>query len=117
MARTALTKTVAPGAYAAAGAALTMAAADVANKNSFVANGDDLIVAQNTDAVNPYTVTITSVADPYGRTKDIATESIAAGAIHIFGPYALPGWQQADGSIYLEASNAAIKFGVIKLPG
>ena len=118
MARTALTKTTAPGGYGAslAGANLTLAAADISNLNSFVANGNDLVIAQNT-GVSAYTVTITSAPDAYGRTGDIATESLAAGEIHIFGPFPLPGWQQTDGSIYLQASNAAVKFGIVKLPG
>ncbi len=116
MPRTALTKTTAPGNYAAAGVAVTMTAADVANLNSFVANGNDLVIAENTGAT-PYTITITSAPDPYGRTADIATESIAAGAIRIYGPFPLAGWQQSDGSIYLQASNVAVKFGVVKLPG
>lgn len=116
MARTNLTKTTAPGSYAAAGVALTMAAADVANMNQFTANGNDLVIAHNTGA-SPYTVTITSAPDPYGRTKDIAAESIAAGAIRIYGPFKLPGWIQSDGKFYLQASNAAVQFGIVALPG
>lgn len=116
MARTLLTKTTAPGGYAAAGGAVTMAAADVGNLNAFVASGTDLVIAQNSGA-SPYAVTITSAPDPWGRTKDIATESIAAGEIRIFGPFPQAGWMQTDGRVYLQASNAAVKFGVIELPG
>ncbi len=116
MAPTALTKTTAPGSFAAAGVAVTLAAADVGNGNKFVATGNDLVVVQNTDAVNPYTYTITSVADPYGRTKDITTESIAPSAIRIFGPMKQTGWMQTDGTILILASNAAVKIGVISLP-
>lgn len=116
MARTVLAKQVATGPYGAAGLNLTLAAADTVNKQSCVANGNDLIIAQNT-GVSPYTVTITSSADQYGRTKDIAIESLAASEIHVFGPFSILGWQQTDGSLYFEASNAAVKFSVIKLPG
>lgn len=118
MARTTLTKTTPVGSYgtySAAAAKLTMAAADVANKNQFVASGNDLVVAHNTGGA-PYTVTITSTPDEYGRSGDITTYSIPAGEYHIFGPFKLPGWQQTDGKIYLEASNALVFFGVIALP-
>ena|SRR3990172_6212686 len=122
MARTVLTKTTPLGSYptlplVANSADVTMTAADVANKNSFAASGNDLIIVQNTDAVNPYTVTITSIADDYKRTGDITAYTLQAGEIAVLGPFKLPGWQQADRSIYLEANNAAIKFGVLTLPG
>lgn len=116
MARTNLTKTNAPGAYAGAGVAVVMTAADVANMNQFTAQGNDLVIAYNSGA-SPYTVTITSSPDPYGRTRDITAESIAAGAIRIFGPLKTTGWIQPDGKIYLNASNAAVQFGIIALPG
>jgi hypothetical protein len=114
MPRTVLTKTTAPGSTNYTGTALTMTAADTSNLNEFVAAGKDLIVAHNTGA-SSYTITVTSAADPYGRTKDISTVSIAAGAYMVFGPLELTGWQQGDGRIYLQASNAAVKFGVVSL--
>lgn len=115
MARTVLTKTVAKGNYQSAGTAVTMAAADVGNKNSFPLGSNDLVIAQNSGAA-PHTVTISSVADPFGRTGDIAAESMAAGEIRVFGPFTGQGWRQSDGSLYLEANHAEIKFGVISLP-
>lgn len=119
MARTNLTKTTALGAYgsyAVNAADLTMAAADVANKNQFTATGKDLIVAHNTGA-SAYTVTISSAPDPYGRSGDITAYSLGAGEYAVFGPMELTGWMQTDGKIYLEAENAAVKFGVVALPG
>ena len=116
MARTPLTKQVPTGPYGAAGLNMTMTAADVGNSNSCIANGGELIIANNTGA-SPYTVTITSYADQYGRVKDITTESLAAGEIHVFGPFALAGWRQTDGYLYFQASNASVKFSVIQLPG
>ncbi len=119
MARTVLTKLVALGtrtdAYAAANSAdLTMAAADVANKNQFAASGKDLVIAHNTGA-SPYTITVTSVADGLGRTGDIASFSLGAGEYAAFGPFYPDGWVQTDGKVYLEASNASVKFGVVDL--
>lgn len=119
MARTPLVKTTALGPYGdysvANAADLTMAAGDVANKNDFPATGDDLVVAHNTGG-SAYTLTVTSAPDPYGRTKDITAYSIGAGEYAVFGPLELTGWVQADGKIYLEVNNAAIKLGVVKLP-
>jgi hypothetical protein len=115
MARTILTKTVAPGRYASTGAVLTMAAADITNKNEFLAKGSDLVIAHNTGA-SAYTVTVSSVNDPYGRKGDIAAYNLAAGAYAVLGPFLPLGWQNPDGYVYLEASNAAVKFGVVELP-
>lgn len=120
MARTNLTKTVALGGYGNYGTAgiadLTMVTADISNLNQFTANGNDLVIAHNTGA-SPYTVTITSSPDPFGRTKDIAAYQLDADDYAIFGPFALAGWVQTDGKIYLQANNAAVKFGVVQLPG
>lgn len=116
MDRTVLTISTAPGAYAQAGVALTMAAADVANKNQWVATGKDLVVAHNTGA-SAYTVTITSVPDPqYGRTGDVTNDSIPAGEYRVYGPFPKVGWVQTDTYIRIEASNASVKLGVVKLP-
>lgn len=115
MARTALTKTTVPSPYAGAGVAVTMDAADTTNQNRITLTGRELVLAQNT-GVSAHTVTITSADDPYGRTKHISAESISAGEIRVYGcGLALDGWQQADGSLYLEANHADVKFGVLKL--
>ena len=115
MARTVLVKTTAPGGYAAAGVAVTMAAADVGNGNRFVATGKELLVARNSGAVDR-TVTIDSAPDPYGREGDISAETIAAGAIRVWGPFPLTGWRQSDGYVYVDGSNAEVLFGVIVVP-
>lgn len=90
-------------------------AADVANKNQWLPSGKDLLIAWNSGA-SPYTVTLTSAADPQNRTGDIATYSLAAGDIAVIGPLGTSGWVQSDGYIYCEASNASVKFAVIALP-
>ncbi|HQZ40674.1 MAG TPA: hypothetical protein PLH72_16710 [Vicinamibacterales bacterium] len=114
MPRTALTKTTAVGGYPTAGVAVTMTAADVANGNSAVATGSELIVAHNTGA-GAHAVTITSSLDAQNRLGTITAESIAAGAIRIYGPLPLPGWSQTDGLYYFSADHAEVKFGIIKL--
>ena len=118
MARVLLAKTTALGAYASYGANLadlTMAAANVADKNYFVAGGNDLVIAHNT-GVGAVTVTVTSVADPYNRTGDIAAYSLAAGEYGVFGPFKNLGWAQSNGQVYLEAASADVKFGVVAVP-
>lgn len=115
MARQNVTKTTLLGAYTGASVALTETAADTTNKEQFALTGREVLLIHNTGG-SSYTWTATSVDDRLGRSEDIATESIAAGAIRVWGPITTEGWQQTDGNIYVEASNTAVKFGVITLP-
>jgi hypothetical protein len=116
-ARTSLVKTTASGSYPTAAVAVTFAAADASNKNSFIMNANELLIAWNGHATDPFTVTINSIADTHGRTKDITADSLAAGEMHVYGPFReLEGWQQASGVLHLEASSVEIKFAVIALP-
>jgi len=93
---------------------LTLAAADVGNKNQFLPSGNDLIIAQNSGA-SPYTVTLNSSVDGQNRTGDITAYSLDAGDVIIIGPLKTLGWVQADGYVYLEASNASVKIGIVAL--
>lgn len=115
MARTALTKLTAPGAYAGAGVALAFTAADVANKNRLGLTGRELVIVRNVDGAVAHTVTFTSVDDAFNRKEDIS-EAIPAGDYRIYGPFTKPGWEQSDGNLYLEADAAEIEFTVIQLP-
>lgn len=115
MARADLTVTTVPNPYAAAGVAIAMTAADASNKNQFPLTGKEIVIAWNSGATGR-TITITSVDDTYGRTKDIAAEAIAAGAIRVYGAgLATIGWQQTDGKLYLEANHAEVKFGILRI--
>ncbi len=116
MARTAITKTTAPGAYGGAWEELTLAAADVENGNNFVLTGREILVMYNSSADTAYYVTLTSVDDRFGRSEDITQVDIPFGDYMIFGPIPLEGWQQTDGTFYVDAENAAILLGVIVLP-
>lgn len=113
---TLLTKTTAPGAYAAAGVAVTMAAADVGAGNHFVSTGKELVIARNSGA-GGHTITITSGLDELNRTGTITAEAIAAGAIRIYGPFPQEGWT-ATGTrnILISADDAEVLFGVVTLP-
>lgn len=114
MARTSITKTTAPGAYIAAMADITFEAADTVNQNQVQLTGNEILIARNTDSVQ-HSVTITSVADARGRTKDISSQNLAAEAIKMWGPAQLHGWQQSDGMLYFEADDITIEFAVIAL--
>jgi len=92
-----------------------MTAADATNKEDVVCTGAEIVIAHNTGG-SAYTVTVTSVADSRGRTGNVSTYSLAADDYAVFGPFDTEGWIQADGKLYFEASNAAVKFGVVKLP-
>lgn len=115
MAQTALTKTAGVGPNPTAAVTLTMEAGDVSNGNKFALTGREVIVLHNTGA-STRTYTITSVADPYGRTGHITTQNILAGAYMALGPIGLEGWKQTDGQLYLAVSHAEVKIGVYTLP-
>lgn len=104
----------APGSYASSGTKVTMTAADTSNYDQFLSTGKELVIAHNTDS-GAHTVTITSVADEYGRTGNIS-QSVAANSIYTFGPFKEHGWEQTGGYIYLQADSTTIEFGVIKVP-
>lgn len=113
---TPVSPTVGTGGVVTAGSAdLTFTAADTVNNNAVKLTGREIVLVWNTGA-SPYTVTFTSVADSLGRTGDIAAYSVAASTISCFGVFTLPGWYQADGNLYVSASNVAVKFCVIKVP-
>lgn len=118
MPRVTITKQVPVGPYpalplGAAALTLTELAADTTNKEQFVPSGDDLVIIRNTGA-SPYTVTFTSALDDKKRSGDVTAHSIAAGATAAFR-FKKPGWMQPDGRIYIEASNAAVKWIVLQL--
>jgi len=118
MARQTIAKQVPYGPYptlpvAANALDLVETAADVTNKEQFAPSGDDLVIVHNTGA-SPYTVTFTSVADEMKRTGDVTTYSLGAGELAAFR-FKKQGWLQTDGNIYIEASNAAVKWAVIQL--
>lgn len=119
-ARTAITVQVPkgpyPGTVSAGDLDFTMTAADVSNGNSATWRGNRmLVIAQNTDGANPYTITLTSVVDSQGRTGTITSYSLAAADVVGFMAER-DGWQQTDNTIYLDANNAAIKFAVLAIP-
>jgi hypothetical protein len=118
MARTAITITVAEGPYGdytAGDADLTVATADVDDKNKVTFSGSKiLLIAHNTDA-GAHDITVSSVADEFGRTGDITDYSLGADEYAVFGPFVANGWKQSDGALYFEADDATVKFGIVEL--
>lgn len=116
MARTLLTPINAPTPYATAGVAITFTAGDAVNGNAYRSTGREFVLARNTDGTNPQTVTIHSEPDPFGREGDITAYSIPANGFAIFGPLPVEGWQQSDGNVWIDVSNALVQLAVIRLP-
>jgi len=120
MARTTVTQKAVPGGYPVLQPAVNsldfaFVAADVPNKNQAVSTGRELILVQNSDPTNPYTVTFTSIVDDLNRPGDITAYTLQATEFAVFGPFPQKGWRQSDAMLYFEGSNAAIKFAVLTL--
>ena len=90
-----------------------MTAADTVNFNQILINGPGDILVQNTGAVD-YTFTVTSTPDAQGRSTDLGPYTVSADDIALFRIDQYKGWVQSDGYIYLQASNALVKFGFIR---
>jgi hypothetical protein len=115
MARTSIAQqAVSSTGYPTAGTNLTLTAADASNQNSTPFTGREIIFAINTHASTGYTATITSATDSHSRTGTIAAEAIAAGEIHMFGPFKADGWMQTGGVLYFDANNDSVKFFVVQ---
>jgi hypothetical protein len=117
MARTELTPDEIAGPYSQSGTDLTWTAGDATNGNQFAATGREIVLARNTDTAT-HTVTIVSVNDPYGRSAD-ASEQLAtsgsSGDHTAFGPVPRIGWQQSDGKVYIDVTDATIELAVLRL--
>jgi hypothetical protein len=119
MGRTTLTRTTPLGPYptlqpAADALDLILTAADTTNNNQILLDGPVIVVAHNT-GVAARTLTITSSADAQNRTGDISAYSIGAGEYACFKIDQTTGWKQTDGYLYLQANNAEVKIGAIRL--
>jgi hypothetical protein len=116
MARQAHTPAELLGPTGYAGVTVTFTASSASSSEECVVTGREIILAQNSSSASAQTVTVNSVVDPYGRTKDIAADSIPANGFKAYGPFDRTGWMQSGGSLYFEASNATVKFSVLRLP-
>jgi hypothetical protein len=97
--------------------AITQAACDNVNGNSYSATGREILFLQNTDS-STHTVTITPVVDPYGGTNTtLTTYSLAAtgsaGSLSMVQMKFLVGWA-TSGTINITCSSNLIKIAVVQ---
>lgn len=96
--------------------AFTLTACDNANGNSFKATGKEILIVQNSDGAGAHTFTISSVADPFGRTDSSLTSySVPLNGFAVINVNTLTGWRQADGTIQLACNSNLMKFAVVQL--
>lgn len=117
MSQTALTTTVLKidnYAVIAGDLAVTPVVMDLANGNSFVATGREILFFYNPDA-SAHTITITSVPDRIGRTDTSLTAySIPATSFAFIQVKDINSWIQSNGSIYLATNSALVKVAVLQ---
>jgi len=113
MARTPLPITVVPALVTAASAvAATYTAGDAVNNNSIALTGQERILVKNTDTAS-HSILIHSVADPFGRVGDL-TIPVAAGVELLLGQAQTVGFQQADGTLWVDPVSALVEFLVLR---
>jgi hypothetical protein len=94
--------------------AIVPVAMDASNGNSFQASGSEILFFQNSDS-SPHTITITSVADPYGRTDaSLTAYSIASSGFAFIEMKQLQGWLETGALVYLATSSALVKVAVLR---
>ena len=116
MPRTTLTPVSVPTPYAIVPVEAVFTVGDQVNGNQFVSTGRELVLVRNTDAGGAHTVTVTSVANSKGRTGHITAFSVPASKEYILPFFAMDGWKQTNGYIYLDMSTTDISFCVQRLP-
>lgn len=88
---------------------LSFVAGDATNDHEFDNDGATLLVAKNT-GVGAITVTITSVADQYGRTKDttlvVPALSGSDPGFAVAGPFLQANWNQAGAKVFVDLTTA-----------
>lgn len=115
MPRSTLAKTTLPGSYPGNSVTPTFTAADVDNGNQFIATGKEMLLVKNVGATTR-SITLNSASDLYGREADI-TETVAAGALKLFGPFQLNGWAQATTYAFeVNATHVDVQIAVLVLP-
>jgi|SRR6185437_1639788 len=117
MAQTALTVTVLKQnnySVVAGDLAVSLAASDATNGNSFVATGSEILLVQNTDAA-AHTFTVSSVPDSLGRSDtSLSAYSVAANSFAAIQLSQLAGWIQPNGNVNLASSSALLKFAILR---
>lgn len=92
----------------------TAVAADATNYEQVQLTGKEVVIIRNSGA-SARSITFSSVADAYNRTGDV-TDSLAAGATGVYGPFPVAGFQQSDGKLYFQCAHAECLIVVARLP-
>jgi hypothetical protein len=111
---TTLTPTTIPASHATAGATLGWTVADTVLNNQFLSTGREILLVRS-DSADTHTVTVTSVADKYGRTGD-TSKALVAGTYAVFQQFPTHGWQASDGYIVVSTDTDLIYYSVIRVP-
>lgn len=107
------TPTTPPGGRVTTGTLVTWTAATPPTDQEVDFDSGDILLARNTGG-SSRTVTVYSVPTPdTGRTANVS-QSLAAGAMRVFGPWSKAGWQQTNRKLKFTASHAEVEFAVIK---
>lgn len=106
-----------PGTVTAGQLTNAFTVSDVANGNSYVSTGREVIVVRNVNA-GAQTFTLTSAPDPQSRTAHITAYSLAAAGFALFYPGTNnpAGWAQSDGTVQLDGAHVDIQWLIIRLP-
>lgn len=95
---------------------LTEVAADQANGNDFVNDGNTILVVSNEDGSTASTVTVGVNTDRYGRTKTLSL-SCPAGRVLVAGPFAPEVFNTSAGKVNVDFSSGTnVKFAAMRLP-
>lgn len=94
--------------------AITFAAMDASNGNSFVPSGREVLIFQNSDSA-AHTITITSVADKLGRVDtSLVSYSIPANGYAAIQASEIGPWIETTGLVYLATSSALVKVAILQ---
>jgi hypothetical protein len=100
---------------------VTPAAMDASNGNSFYATGKETLIFMNTDTAT-HTVSVVSIADPYGRTDTSLTNytvPVAVGGlsgVSVLEMSQTIGWMGSGSLVTMTTSSALIKIIVLRHP-
>jgi len=96
------------------GADASFTLADATNDHEWVFAPRDMLMLWN--GAGSQTVTLKSVADPFGRVLDEVI-SVGASQIRVIGPLDATGWAQTDGKIYIDtAAPSTLLLAVLRQP-
>lgn len=89
---------------------------DVANGNSIAGNDGRIFMEVKNDDASSQTVTVPTPGDVDGLAIADLVVSLTAGQTKLIGPFAPGTFNQSDGLVYIDPSDADLKFRVYRAP-